>query len=43
MPLYAAYPPSRHVSAKLRVFMDWVVAVMEVHAPVGGRRALPSG
>ncbi|TPQ25372.1 LysR family transcriptional regulator [Cupriavidus pinatubonensis] len=28
MPLYIAYPPNRHVSAKLRVFIDWVVAVM---------------
>jgi DNA-binding transcriptional LysR family regulator len=25
MPLYVAYPPNRHVSAKLRVFIDWVV------------------
>ena len=24
MPLYIAYPPNRHVSAKLRVFIDWV-------------------
>ncbi|WP_068826622.1 LysR family transcriptional regulator [Pseudomonas sp. BMS12] len=28
MPLYLAYPPNRHVSAKLRVFIDWVVALM---------------
>ena len=28
MPLYIAYPPNRHVSAKLRVFIDWVAAVM---------------
>src|SRR5690606_33035242 len=34
MPLYLAYPPNRHVSAKLRVFMEWVVELMEVHAPV---------
>ena len=24
MPLYVAFPPNRHVSAKLRVFIDWV-------------------
>lgn len=28
MPLYLAYPPNRHVSLKLRVFIDWVVALM---------------
>jgi DNA-binding transcriptional LysR family regulator len=28
MPLYIAYPPNRHVSAKLRVFIDWVVELM---------------
>ncbi|CAG2149882.1 LysR family transcriptional regulator [Cupriavidus plantarum] len=29
MPMYAAYRPNRHVSAKLRVFVDWVVGLME--------------
>ncbi|WP_332766971.1 LysR family transcriptional regulator [Pseudomonas koreensis] len=28
MPLYVAYPPNRHVSLKLRVFIDWVVEVV---------------
>jgi DNA-binding transcriptional LysR family regulator len=28
MPLYIAYPPNRHVSLKLRVFIDWVVELM---------------
>ncbi|MNN65706.1 LysR substrate binding domain protein [compost metagenome] len=28
MPLYIAYPPKRHVSLKLRVFIDWVVELM---------------
>ncbi|ARN22066.1 LysR family transcriptional regulator [Piscinibacter gummiphilus] len=28
MPLSIAYPPNRHVSTKLRVFIDWVVEVM---------------
>lgn len=28
MPLYVAYPPNRHVSVKLRVFIDWIVALM---------------
>jgi DNA-binding transcriptional LysR family regulator len=34
MPLYVAYPPNRHVSLKLRVFIDWIVEVMAQHAPV---------
>ena len=34
MPLYLAYPPNRHVSKKLRVFIDWVVQLMDRHAPV---------
>ncbi|WP_252275502.1 LysR family transcriptional regulator [Pseudomonas subflava] len=25
LPLYLAYPPNRHVSAKLRVFIDWMI------------------
>ncbi|MBW8845678.1 MAG: LysR family transcriptional regulator [Burkholderiales bacterium] len=28
MPLYVAFPPHRHVSAKLRTFIDWVVDVL---------------
>lgn len=43
MPLYVAYPPNRHVSAKLRVFIDWVDELMARHAPVtlrdGSRKA----
>ncbi len=33
MPMHLAYPPNRHVSAKLRVFMDWVTELMAEHAP----------
>lgn len=33
MPLYLAYPPNRHISAKLRVFIDWVAELIEQHAP----------
>ncbi|CAG9174842.1 LysR family transcriptional regulator [Cupriavidus pampae] len=29
MPMYVAYRPNRHVSAKLRVFVDWVVELMQ--------------
>ena len=37
MPLYVAFPPNRHVSAKLRVFIDWVAELMALHAPVAHR------
>lgn len=33
MPLYIAYPPNRHVSAKLRVFIDWVAELMGEYDP----------
>ncbi|TWI70009.1 DNA-binding transcriptional LysR family regulator [Pseudoduganella lurida] len=33
MPLYVAYRPNRHVSRKLRAFIDWVAEVMEGLAP----------
>lgn len=38
MPLYVAFPPNRHISLKLRVFIDWIVEVMALHAPVNDRR-----
>ena len=34
MPMYVAFPPNRHVSKKLRVFIDWIVELMAQHAPV---------
>ncbi|SOE51610.1 LysR family transcriptional regulator [Orrella dioscoreae] len=37
MPLYVAFPPNRHVNAKLRVFIDWVVALMAGQAPPAAR------
>jgi DNA-binding transcriptional LysR family regulator len=36
MPLYVAYPPNRHISAKLRVFIDWLAELMALHAPLRG-------
>ncbi len=40
MPLYLAYPPNRYLGKGLRVFIDWIVELMAVHAPVEppGRR-----
>lgn len=28
MPMYIAYPPNRHISVKLRVFIDWVAQLL---------------
>jgi DNA-binding transcriptional LysR family regulator len=39
MPLYLVFPPNRHQSAKLRVFIDWVDELMAKHAPL----AVPGG
>ncbi|SVJ76617.1 transcriptional regulator [Klebsiella pneumoniae] len=33
MPLYLAFPPNRHVSGKLRVFIEWVAELIARHAP----------
>jgi DNA-binding transcriptional LysR family regulator len=38
MPMYVAFPPNRHVSAKLRVFIDWVDELMVQHALRPARR-----
>ncbi|MDR6502350.1 DNA-binding transcriptional LysR family regulator [Burkholderia ambifaria] len=43
MPMYVAFPPNRHVSAKLRVFVDWIADLMAQHAPVANRRRGGSG
>ncbi len=34
MPLHIAWPPNRHMSRKLRVFIDWVTGLMAEHAPL---------
>lgn len=41
MPMYLAYPPNRHVSAKLRVFIEWMVELMGKTLPpiVAGPKA----
>lgn len=39
MPLYVAYPPNRYLSKGLRVFIDWIVELMAVHAPVAAKRS----
>jgi DNA-binding transcriptional LysR family regulator len=31
IPVHVAYPPNRYLSAKVRVFIDWVIALFERH------------
>ena len=38
MPLYLAFPPNRHVNAKLRVFIDWIVELMQQHVPTSANK-----
>jgi len=40
MPLYVAFPPNRHLSIKVRVFIDWVAELMAQHGPVADRYAI---
>ncbi|MFI8480618.1 LysR family transcriptional regulator [Pseudomonas sp. NPDC078700] len=37
MPMYVAFPPNRHISIKLRVFIEWVAELMVLHAPIHDR------
>ncbi|MFZ5566468.1 MAG: LysR family transcriptional regulator [Pseudomonadota bacterium] len=41
MPLYLAFPPNRYVGARLRVFIDWVIELMQIHAPINQVHARP--
>lgn len=34
MPMYVAFPPNRHISIKVRVFIDWIAELLAQHAPV---------
>ena len=31
MPLHVVYPPNRHLSNKLRVFVDWIADLFAAH------------
>jgi DNA-binding transcriptional LysR family regulator len=35
VPVYVVYPPNRHLSSKLRVFVDWVVELVGQSATAG--------
>ncbi|MCK1789162.1 LysR family transcriptional regulator [Pseudomonas violetae] len=42
MPIYVAFAPNRHISLKLRVFIDWVAELMAQHAPIIVRPTQPA-
>ena len=39
--LFVAFPPNRHLSAKLRVFVDWVAETVALHAPLPSPATAP--
>ena len=43
LPLYVMYPPSRHLSPRVRVFADWLAALFERLglAPAGESQSEP--
>jgi DNA-binding transcriptional LysR family regulator len=43
MPIYIVYPPNRHLSAKVRVFVDWVAELFSVYNAAPQAHPLPSG
>ncbi len=41
--MFVAFRPNRHVSAKLRVFIEWVAALMEMPLPTADHSHPVSG
>lgn len=37
LPMVVAFPSSRHLSAKVRVFIEWVAELMGRHGPIAGQ------
>jgi DNA-binding transcriptional LysR family regulator len=40
MPLHVVYPPNRHLSNKLRVFVDWIADLFAGHDLIQRRSTL---
>jgi DNA-binding transcriptional LysR family regulator len=38
MPVYVVYPPNRFRSAKVRLFVDWMIALLERDAGLDTNR-----
>lgn len=43
LPVYAVYPPNRRLSAKVRVFVDWVAEIFVDHDATEAREAVAAG
>jgi hypothetical protein len=47
VPIYVVYPPNRHLSTKLRVFVDWVAELFArsdlIQRKCGLPKAVPGG
>jgi DNA-binding transcriptional LysR family regulator len=41
IPIHVVYPPNRHLSAKVRVFVDWVVELFSAHDLLQRKSTLP--
>ena len=41
VPIHVVYPPNRHLSAKLRVFVDWVAELFAKSEPIHRKCGLP--
>jgi LysR family transcriptional regulator for bpeEF and oprC len=41
IPIYVVYPPNRHLSTKLRVFVDWVAELFARNEPILRRCGMP--
>jgi LysR family transcriptional regulator for bpeEF and oprC len=37
IPLYVVYPPNRHLSAKVRAFVEWVAELFTQHPQLAAR------
>jgi LysR family transcriptional regulator for bpeEF and oprC len=43
IPVHVVYPPNRHLSTKVRIFVDWVADLFASHDLIQRRSTLPSG
>ena len=42
IPIHVVYPPNRHLSAKVRVFVDWVMELFNAHDLLQRKSTLPN-
>ena len=43
IPVHVVYPPNRHLSTKVRIFVDWVADLFAGHDLIQRRSTLPNG